>query len=84
MFSEPPAPIKCAGAPQKILYLLTDRWQKAGISTKISFLKAAPAMFGVPKYSASLVKVAADYGIECSLKHNLVEVKDNVAIFKNL
>lgn len=26
IFTEPPMPIKCAGAPQKILYLWTQKW----------------------------------------------------------
>jgi sulfide:quinone oxidoreductase len=28
IFTEPVMPIKCAGAPQKILYLWTDQWSK--------------------------------------------------------
>jgi hypothetical protein len=28
IFTEPTPPIKCAGAPQKILYLWTDNWRK--------------------------------------------------------
>lgn len=28
IFTEPPAPIKCAGAPQKVLYLWSDKWRK--------------------------------------------------------
>lgn len=28
IFTEPALPIKCAGAPQKILYLWTDIWRK--------------------------------------------------------
>lgn len=28
IFTEPSMPIKCAGAPQKILYLWTDKWQQ--------------------------------------------------------
>ena len=38
-------------------------------------------MFAVPKYSQALVKVAASYNIKTTFKHNLVEVRDNVAIF---
>lgn len=30
IFTEPPPPIKCAGAPQKVLYLWTDRWRNEG------------------------------------------------------
>lgn len=44
-------PIKCAGAPQKILYLWTDEWKKANIPANVEFFKAIGVMFGVPKYS---------------------------------
>ncbi len=44
-------PIKCAGAPQKILYLLTDQWKKANLPGDVEFYKAIGVMFGVPKYS---------------------------------
>jgi len=44
-------PIKCAGAPQKILYLWTDEWKKANIVANVEFCKAVGVMFAVPKYS---------------------------------
>lgn len=31
IFTEPAMPIKCAGAPQKILYLWTDQWRKQNL-----------------------------------------------------
>ncbi|WP_147476519.1 FAD/NAD(P)-binding oxidoreductase, partial [Pseudomonas coronafaciens] len=30
LFTQPPMPIKCAGAPQKAMYLSCDHWLKAG------------------------------------------------------
>jgi sulfide:quinone oxidoreductase len=47
-------PIKCAGAPQKILYLWTSEWQKRKLSIDVEFMKTVGVMFGVPKYSQSL------------------------------
>ena len=44
-------PIKCGGAPQKILYLWTDAWQKANLPVEVEFYKAIGVMFAVPKYS---------------------------------
>jgi len=35
IFTEPPLPIKCAGAPQKIMYLWADEWKKNGIKADI-------------------------------------------------
>ena len=56
IFTQPPMPIKCAGAPQKIAYLAADRFRKAGISKDISveFYTATPSIFGVPFFSSSI------------------------------
>jgi sulfide:quinone oxidoreductase len=35
IFTEPAMPIKCAGAPQKILYLWTDKWQKKNLPVEV-------------------------------------------------
>lgn len=35
IFTEPTLPIKCAGAPQKILYLWTDQWQKRNSKVQV-------------------------------------------------
>ena len=76
LFTQPPMPIKCAGAPQKIMYLAADRFRKKGILDKfnIEFCNAGPAMFGIPFFAKALDKVVADYGIKAEFKHNLVEI----------
>lgn len=76
LFTQPPMPIKCAGAPQKIMYLAADRFRKKGILDKftIEFCNAGPAMFGVPFFAKALTKVVADYGIKTSFNHNLVSI----------
>jgi sulfide:quinone oxidoreductase len=76
LFTQPPMPIKCAGAPQKIMYLAADRFRKKGILDKftIEFLNAGPALFGVPFFAKALSKVVADYGITTSFNHNLVAI----------
>lgn len=84
IFTEPALPIKCAGAPQKILYLLTDIWQKAGLSPSVEYIKNGGVMFGVPKYSKSLETVAKNYGIDVTFSHNLVEVSKDEAVFEDL
>lgn len=45
------------------MYLLTDRWQKAGIRVNVNYIKPAGVMFGVAKYSEALSSVAAKFGI---------------------
>lgn len=76
-------PIKCAGAPQKILYLWTDKWQKRKLPVTVEFMKTNAVMFGVPKYSQKLTEVAASYGITTTFKHPLVKVEGNQATFQN-
>ncbi|NOT12835.1 MAG: NAD(P)/FAD-dependent oxidoreductase [Methylococcaceae bacterium] len=76
LFTQPPMPIKCAGAPQKIMYLAADRFRKKGILDKftIEFCNAGPGMFGVPFFAKALSKVATDYGIKTNFNHNLVAI----------
>ncbi len=76
LFTQPPMPIKCAGAPQKIMYLAADRFRKKGILDKfdIEFCNAGPGMFGVPFFAKALTEVIKDYGIKTSFGHNLVSI----------
>ncbi|SMG63182.1 Sulfide:quinone oxidoreductase [methanotrophic bacterial endosymbiont of Bathymodiolus sp.] len=76
LFTQPPMPIKCAGAPQKIMYLAADRFRKKGIADKVNveFLNAGAGMFGVPFFAKALSKVIADYGITTHFNHNLVAI----------
>lgn len=76
LFTQPPMPIKCAGAPQKIMYLAADRFRKRGTLDKfdIQFCNAGPGMFGVPFFAKALGKVIADYGITTRFSHNLVAI----------
>ena len=76
LFTQPPMPIKCAGAPQKIMYLAADRFRKKGTLDKfnIEFLNAGPVLFGVPFFAKALSKVVADYGIKTKFNHNLVAI----------
>ncbi|MFI3186027.1 MAG: FAD/NAD(P)-binding oxidoreductase [Methylococcaceae bacterium] len=76
LFTQPPMPIKCAGAPQKIMYLAADRFRKKGILDKmtIEFYNAGPALFGVPFFAKALGKVVAGYGILTNFNHNLVSI----------
>lgn len=76
LFTQPPMPIKCAGAPQKIMYLAADRFRKKGILEKINveFFNAGPAIFGVPFFAKALNKIVAGYGIKTNFNQNLVAI----------
>lgn len=76
LFTQPPAPIKCAGAPQKIAYLAADHFHKNDLSsrTEIKFLAAGGALFSVPDFVPPLEQVARRHNIDVKLNHNLVAV----------
>jgi sulfide:quinone oxidoreductase len=76
LFTQPPMPIKCAGAPQKIMYQAADRFRKKGILDKfnVEFCSAIPAIFGIPFFAKALMKVAQGYGIKTHFNTNLVAI----------
>jgi len=77
IFSNPNTPVKCGGAPQKIMYLAADYWRKHGVlgDVQVHFYTSGSIIFGVKKYADTLNKVIARYGIQPHFLHNLVEVK---------
>jgi sulfide:quinone oxidoreductase len=76
LFSCPPMPIKCAGAPQKIMYLTCDYLRKNDLleKTQIIYGTATPSMFAIPEYSAILDGVVERYGIDACFNHTLVRI----------
>lgn len=77
IFTEPPMPIKCAGAPQKILYLWTQKWLEEKLPINVEFMKSIGVMFGVPKYSEALTANAKRLNINVNFKHKLIKVSGN-------
>jgi sulfide:quinone oxidoreductase len=86
IFTMPPVPIKCAGAPQKIMYLAEEIFQRNGVreKTHLSFASAGKVIFGIPSFAATLTTVANRKKIDLKLSHKLVEVKvsEKIAIFE--
>lgn len=76
IFTQPPMPIKCAGAPQKAMYLAADHWKKTGVlpHIDIDFCNAGGVLFGVAAYVPALMEYVQAYGINLSFSHNLVAV----------
>ncbi|WP_323989427.1 FAD/NAD(P)-binding oxidoreductase [Nguyenibacter sp. L1] len=76
LFTQPPMPIKCAGAPQKIAYLAADHWRKEGVlpRMKVEFCLAGDALFGVKYFVPALQDMVDYYGIDLRYKHDLVAV----------
>ena len=76
LFTQPPMPIKCAGAPQKAMYLSCDAWRQQGVlgDIDVQFHTAGPAIFGVPDYVPALMETVDRYGIDVHFGSNLVAV----------
>ncbi len=76
IFTQPPMPIKCAGAPQKALYLSGDAWTRRGVidDVEIEFCNAVGALFGVKDYVPALERYIEKYGAQLNFFHNLVAV----------
>lgn len=76
VFTMPSAPIKCAGAPQKIAYLAADHWRREGVldAIRVVLVLPTPGMFGLPAFAEELERVAKRYGIEVHLNSEAVEI----------
>lgn len=76
LFTQPPMPIKCAGAPQKALYLSADHWHRTGKlkDIDIRFCNAGGVLFGVKDYVPALQSYMDKYGAQLDFFHNLVAV----------
>lgn len=76
IFSQPPMPIKCAGAPQKAMYLSCDHWLKEGILDKVNveFNSAGAVLFGVATFVPPLMKYVEKYKAKLVFNSNLVKV----------
>jgi sulfide:quinone oxidoreductase len=87
VFTHPNTPIKCGGAPKKIMYITNSLLNEAGGSARanadLHFYPNGGAMFGIKNYHNAIVKQFEARGMKWSYKHNLTEVKDGMAIFDN-
>lgn len=89
VFTHPATPIKCGGAPQKIMYLADDAFRRAGVRDKarIHFYSGDPSIFKSEPYAKTLMKVIERKGIESPhFKHSLKEIRvdSREAIFDDL
>ncbi|MCT4578984.1 bifunctional protein tyrosine phosphatase family protein/NAD(P)/FAD-dependent oxidoreductase [Donghicola sp.] len=76
IFTQPPMPIKCAGAPQKAMYLSGDNWQRNGVlpNIDIQFMNAGGVLFGVKDYVPALEEYVKRYDATLNFFHNLVSI----------
>jgi sulfide:quinone oxidoreductase len=76
IFTQPPMPIKCAGAPQKALYLSADHWMRQGVlkNITIDFYNAGAVLFGVEAYVPALMEYINKYDAKLRFNHTLTKV----------
>jgi sulfide:quinone oxidoreductase len=76
LFTMPVPPIKCAGAPQKIMYLADDHFRKAGVrdQSTVHYYSGTPGIFSVKPFAKTLNEVIARKGIETHFKHQLTRI----------
>lgn len=76
IFTQPPMPIKCAGAPQKAMYLSADAWFRNGAlkTIDVQFMNAGGVLFGVKDYVPALMKYVEKYDASLNFFHNLISV----------
>ena len=74
LFTQPSMPIKCPGAPQKILYLAADHFRRRRINAELHFFNPGATMFGVPFFAKALDKVIEAWDGKRNFGHSLVAV----------
>lgn len=88
IFTFPPTAMKCAGAPQKIMWLAEDYLRKHGKRDRANVIFASSGMriFGVEHYAKTLRRMVVDRHIDTQFRLELVEVrgKSREAVFKHL
>jgi sulfide:quinone oxidoreductase len=88
LFHNPHTPVKCGGAPHKIMYLAADYFRRHGLLDKadIHYWSGAGRLFSVDKYEKTLLKVVERGHIKLHFNYKLVEVdgEKKVAVFEGI
>ncbi len=78
LFTHPNTPIKCGGAPKKIMYLTDARLREAGTEARenaeLMFYPNGSKMFGVPEYHNAIQKQFEERNMKWNYRHNLIAV----------
>ncbi|MBU3641305.1 FAD/NAD(P)-binding oxidoreductase [Polynucleobacter sp. Fuers-14] len=76
IFTQPPMPIKCPGAPQKAMYLSCYEWQKQGSlnNIEVELDNAGAALFGVADFVPPLMEYVKKYNAKLNFNTNLISV----------
>lgn len=86
VFTYPQNPIKCAGAPQKIMWLSEHFMEREGLreDATVHYVASTGGIFGVQKYKEALEKLVDKRNIQTHFNRHLVEVRadEKVAVFE--
>ncbi|MGE3541669.1 MAG: FAD/NAD(P)-binding oxidoreductase [Candidatus Tectimicrobiota bacterium] len=86
VFTIPATPIKCGGAPQKILSLADERFRRRGVRDKTHIIGAfAPkAVFGMPMVTRAIERVLERKPIDCRPPYDRMALhpEDKKAVFR--
>ena len=76
IFTQPATPIKCGGAPQKIMYLADDYWRKQGVreQSEVLFITPGSVIFGVEPFKSTLMKVVDRKGLQLRFFHRIKKI----------
>lgn len=76
VFTNPSTPVKCGGAPHKIMYLACDYWRKNGVlaNTEVHYVSGAGAIFAVKEFARTLEGLLKRYRIKTHFSQNVTEV----------
>lgn len=76
LFTQPTTPIKCGGAPQKIMYLAENHFRNSGVkkNTNIVFATGGGVIFGVKPIAKTLMEVVDRKDINLRFHHKLVSI----------
>ncbi|HEB51747.1 MAG TPA: NAD(P)/FAD-dependent oxidoreductase [bacterium] len=85
LFTHPSTPIKCGGAPQKIMYLAESTFRHNGVrqDIEVEFVCGMGSSFAVPKYQKVLDGIMQRRNIRATYLYDLVAIKpeQRVAVF---
>ena len=87
LFTFPNTPLKCPGAPTKIVFLAEEAFRLQGVrdKTNVIYNTSLGKIFGVDHYGKVLQQLADDRNINVNFQTELIEIKpeDRKAIFRN-
>lgn len=88
IFTHPNTPVKCGGAPMKIMFLAEDYFNKHGLRDRANVMYETPkdVMFDVEKYNKELQRISDERHITVDYYYNLIEVdgENKKATFENI